>query len=76
MKKILLNYRYYVLVFLAIVAILGIFAVPIDELPFTYWCYTLISSKVVGFAAAYIFVKLINRWEKLGTIPEFTDAVK
>ncbi|WP_294610947.1 hypothetical protein [uncultured Bacteroides sp.] len=75
MKKILTNYRYYVLAALATVAVLGIFAVPIDNLPFACWCYVLISSKVIGFAAAYLSEKLIKRWEKLGTIPELIDAV-
>lgn len=74
MKKILANYRYYVLVVLATIAILGIFAVPVDNLPFAQWCYTLISSKVIGFGAGYIIAKLIKRWEAKGTIPELMDA--
>lgn len=74
MKKILSNYRYYVLVVLATIAILGIFAVPVDDLPFAQWCYTLISSKVIGFGAGYIIAKLIKRWEAKGTIPELMDA--
>ena len=75
MKKILSNYRYYVLVVLATVAIIGIFAVPVDDLPFAQWCYTLISSKVISFGAGYIIAKLIKRWEAKGTIPELMDAV-
>lgn len=75
MKKILANYRYYVLAILATVAILGIFAVSVDDLPFAQWLYTLVSSKVIGFGAVYIIAKLTKRWEKLGTIPELMDAV-
>lgn len=75
MKNILTNYRYYVLVVLATVAIIGIFAVPVDDLPFVQWLYTLVSSKVIGFGAVYIIAKLTKRWEKLGTIPELMDAV-
>lgn len=33
MKKIVTNYRYYVMAFLGLVAMLGIFAVPADNLP-------------------------------------------
>ncbi len=75
MKKILTNYRYYVLVVLATVAMLGIFSVPNDNLPVANWYYTLISSKVIGFVAAYITARLIKRWENLGTIPELINAV-
>lgn len=75
MKKILTNYRYYVLFVLVTVAMFGIFSVPVDDLPFVQWLYTLVSSKVIGFGAVYIIAKLIKRWEKLGTIPELMDAV-
>ena len=75
MKKIFTNYRYYVLFVLATVAIFGIFSVPVENLPFAQWCYTLISSKVIGFGAGYIIAKLIKRWEAKGTIPELMDAV-
>lgn len=75
MKKILTNYRYYVLFVLVTVAMFGIFSVPVDDLPFVQWLYTLVSSKVIGFLAAYISVKLITRWKRLGTIPELMDAV-
>lgn len=75
MKKILTNYRYYVLFVLVMVAMFGIFSVPVDDLPFALWLYTLVSSKVIGFSAAYIIAKLIKRWEKQGTIPELMNAV-
>ena len=75
MKKILTNYRYYVLFVLVTVAMFGIFSVPVDDLPFVQWLYTLVSSKVIGFGAVYIIAKLTQRWEKLGTIPELMDAV-
>lgn len=75
MKKILTNYRYYVLFVLVTIAMLGIFSVPVDGLPFVQWFYTLVSSKVIGFGAVYIIAKLTKRWEKLGTIPELMDAV-
>lgn len=75
MKKILANYRYYVLTLLGIVAFVGVLSVPADELPFANWCYTLISSKVIGFLAAYVLAKLYARWKRLGTIPELINAV-
>ena len=75
MKKILTNYRYYVLFALAVIAILGIFAVPIDRQPLIQWFYVLISSKAIGFGAIYIIAKLTKRWKKKGTIPELMNAV-
>lgn len=75
MKKILTNYRYYVLFVLVTVAMFGIFSVPVDDLPFVQWLYTLVSSMVISFGAVYIIAKLTKRWEKLGTIPELMDAV-
>lgn len=74
MKKILSNYRYYVLVVLVAVFIWGVMAVPNAYLPKANYIYTLISSKVIGFLAAYITVKLIKRWKALGTIPELMNA--
>ena len=73
MKKILTNYRYYVLFVFGLITLLGIFATPLDELPDGQWWYTLISSKAIGFGAGYVWVKLTKRWEKQGTIPELTD---
>ena len=75
MKNILRNYRYYVLLLLGCLALIGIMAVPAEELPTRYWLYTLISSKVIGFAAMYAFARLLSRWEKRGTIPELIDAI-
>lgn len=75
MKKILRNYRYYVLLLLGCLALIGIMAVPAEELPTRYWVCTLISSKVIGFTAMYAFDRLVSRWEKRGTIPEFIDAI-
>lgn len=75
MKKILSNYRYYVLVVLAIAAMLGVFAVPAEDLPFANWLYTLVSSKVIGFGAGYAAYRLTKHWEKQGTIPELTENI-
>ena len=37
MKKIVTNYRYYIMAFLVLVAMLGIFAVPANNLPAKDW---------------------------------------
>lgn len=70
--KVLTNYRYYVLFVVFAVGMLGTFAVPDDNLPGCAWTWILFSTKAVGFAAFYLFGRLVNRWEKRGTIPELT----
>ena len=75
MKKIICNYRYWVLFILGTTVMLGIMAVPADELPFTSWLYTLVSSKLIAVAASYIFHRLYLRWKKRETIDELTNFV-
>lgn len=75
MKKIICNYRYWVLLMLGTIAMAGITAVPVDELPFLSWVYVLVSSKLIAVAAGYIFHRLYLRWEKRGTIAELTNFV-
>ena len=74
-KAIITNYRYWVLFLLTAVMILGVFSVPIDEQPFISWLYCLISSKLIGLASGCILYKLIQRWDRMGTIPELTDSI-
>ena len=75
MKKIICNYRYWVLMVLGTIAMVGIMAVPADELPITSRVYVLVSSKLIAVAAGYIFHRLYLRWEKRGTIAELTDFI-
>ena len=75
MKKIICNYRYWVLLIMGTIAMLGIFAVPADELPFTSWLYMLVSSKLIAVAASYFFHRLYLRWKKRETIDELTNFV-
>ena len=75
MKKIICNYRYWVLLIMGAIAMLGIVAVPVDELPFLSWVYVLVSSKLIAVAAGYIFYRLYLRWEKRGSIDELTNFV-
>lgn len=63
MKKIFTNYRYYVLLVLGLIALIGIMAVPAENLPKFYWLYVLVSTKLIGFTAVYVFARLVKRWE-------------
>ena len=75
MKKIITNYRYYVLIVLCVVCCLGVFAVPDDELPMLTWFWVLATTKAVGFGAGYLYAKLCLRWGAKGLIPELTNFV-
>ena len=75
MKKIICNYRYWVMLILGVIAVLGIMAVPADKVPFTSWLYMLVSSKLIAVAAGYIFHRLYLRWKKRGTIEVLTNFV-
>lgn len=72
MKKIVNVICYAVIAVLGIVCLLGIFAVPDDNLPMSDFVYVLVSSKVIGIGAGWILARLVKRWEAKGTIPEIT----
>ena len=75
MKKVISNYRYYVLTLLCVVCCLGVFAVPNDELPLFSWFWVLATTKAVGFGAGYMYAKLYSHWEAKEVIPELTNFV-
>ena len=72
MKKIVNVICYAVIAVLGIVCLLGIFAVPDDNLHLSDFVYILVSSKVIGIGAGWILARLVKRWEAKGTIPEIT----
>lgn len=72
MKKIVNVICYAVIAVLGIVCLLGIFAVPEDNLPLPDFVYILVSSKVIGIGAGWILARLVKRWEAKGTIPDIT----
>lgn len=76
MKKIISNYRYWLLLIMGFVATFGTFSVPEDGLPLLSWLWVLISTKFIGLGAFYLFYVLVKRWEKRGAIPELTQFTK
>ena len=75
MKRVISNYRYYVLTLLCVVCCLGVLAVPNDELPLFSWFWVLATTKAVGFGAGYMYAKLYSHWEAKEVIPELTNFV-
>lgn len=66
MKKLLLNWRLYLIGILFCIAIFCLFSEPISTSK--YWTELLIGSKVLAVLIGYIVVKLTNYWERKGLI--------
>lgn len=66
MKKLLLNWRLYLIGILFCIAIFCLFSEPVSNSK--YWTELLIGSKVLAFLIGYIAVKLTNYWERKGLI--------
>lgn len=50
------------ILFLAFVAIVGVFSAPEDSKPMAEWMVTFLTTKAVGVLAAYLAVRLYDRW--------------
>jgi hypothetical protein len=66
MKKLLLNWRIYVIGILFCITIFCLFSEPVSTSK--YWTELLIDSKVLAYLMGYIAVKLTNYWERKGLI--------
>lgn len=66
MKKLLLNWRLYLIGFLFCVAIFCLFSEPTSNS--NYYFELLIGSKVLAVLIGYIAVKLTDYWERKGLI--------
>lgn len=75
MKKVICNYRYWVLWVLGTATILGVMIMPADELPILSWLCVLVLSKLMAFVTGYVFYLLCCRWDKRGRIPELRDLL-
>ena len=73
MIALLKNWRYHILMVIAFIAIVGILSVPRSH---ENWWVTLITSKVIGFCAAFAYLKLFFKWSKDGKLPELEQLIK
>lgn len=76
MKKVFLNYRYYVMMIIGFVVILGVFSIPNENLPLMRWAWMLLVSKSIGLGAAYILYKIVNHWDSKNLVPELSKMIK
>lgn len=73
MKKILTNWRYYVIFAITMTALCLLIADTNDDLPFAQQAYILLSTKLLSAAAFYLLFRLIKLWESRNRIPEMTE---
>ena len=76
MKNVLTNYRYYVLLMLGTIAIVGLIASPSDSLSFGKWLCVFVATKVVALLAGFILYAFMKYWASYGTIPELAKFLK
>lgn len=73
MKKVLLNWRYWVYMILGGFGMIMLFGVPADDSE-TWWADMLLS-KAIAAITLYITFKLVDNWSKKGKIPELTKLM-
>ena len=66
--KILLNWRYYILLLLWLKSLFYIFAEPLPDTE--NWFIALMLSKIVGFGFFWLALKIMQYWKEQGEVPE------
>lgn len=74
--KALLNWRYYVLMVVGMIAVIGTFSAPIDDQPLGAWLLALIIPKIIGFGAWYLIFRMCDYWDARGLIPEMSKTMQ
>ena len=74
--KALTNWRYYVLFSIAVIAVVGMFAIPEEDVSFGEWAKVMIISKSVGISAIVMFFALVRYWDRKSLTKELSKLVK
>ena len=74
--KALTNWRYYVLFAIAVVAVVGIFAIPNEDVSFCEWAKVMFISKSVGILAIVLFFVLVRYWDRKNLTKELSKLIK
>ena len=75
MKKAFLNYRYYVMIIVGFVVILGVFSIPAENTSLMKWVCMLLVSKSIGFGAGFGLYRLVAYWESKNLVPELSKMI-
>ena len=73
--KALTNWRYYVLFAIAVVAVVGMFAIPEEDVSFGEWAKVMLISKSVGISAIVLFFILVRYWNRKNLTKELSKLV-
>lgn len=74
--KSLTNWRYYVLFAIAVVAVVGMFAIPEEDVSFGEWAKVMLISKSVGILAIVLFFILVRYWDRKSLTKELSKLIK
>lgn len=74
MLRIIFNWRYWVLLAIGCIALIGIFGFP-EEYEGFAWCVAFIISKVIGFYFGYLYFRLFTYWSDRNEIIELSKFV-
>ena len=74
--KALTNWRYYVLFAIAVIAVVGMFAIPEEDVSFGEWAKVMLISKSVGISAIVMFFALVRYWDRKSRTKELSKLVK
>ena len=74
--KSLINWRYYVLFAIAVIAVVGMFAIPEEDVSFEEWAKVMLISKSVGISAIVLFFALVRYWDRKSLTKELSKLVK
>lgn len=74
--KALTNWRYYVLFAVAVIAVVGMFATPEEDVSFGEWAKVMLISKSVGISAIVLFFALVRYWDRKRLTKELSKLVK
>ena len=74
--KALTNWRYYVLFAIAVIAVVGMFAIPEEDVSFGEWAKVMLISKSVGITAIVLFFALVRYWDRKNLTKELSKLVK
>ena len=73
--KALTNWRYYVLFAIAVIAVVGIFAIQEEDVTFGEWAKVMLISKSVGISAIVLFFVLVRYWDRKSLTKELSKLV-
>ena len=74
--KALTNWRYYVLFAIAVIAVVGMFGIPEEDVSFGEWAKVMLISKSVGISAIVLFFVLVRYWDRKRLTKELSQLVK